>query len=147
MRTNRSLRTVMTLLAAAAALTACSKSDDQRTVGQKLDTAVAKTERAAAEANADAKVAAGEAKQATKEATASVSATARDVTITAKIKAELAKDPSLSAIRIDVDTRDGRVALSGTAPSDEARERATRLASAVEGVSGVDNRLVIKTKS
>ena len=147
MKSNRSLRTLMTLLAAAAALTACGKSDDQRTVGQKLDTAVAKTERAAAQANADAKVAAGEAKQATKEATASVSATARDVTITAKIKAELAKDPSLSAIRIDVDTRDGRVALSGTAPYDEARERATRLASAVEGVSGVDNRLVIKAKS
>ncbi|MET0517392.1 MAG: BON domain-containing protein, partial [Burkholderiaceae bacterium] len=55
----------------------------------------------------------------------------------------LAKDSELSALSINVDTRDGRVALKGKAPTLAARDRATQLASAVKGVVSVDNQLVI----
>ena len=64
-----------------------------------------------------------------------------DASVTASINAELAKDPTLSAIKIDVDTEAGRVALKGSAPDAESRERATRLAQAVKGVVSVDNQL------
>ncbi|AKJ30287.1 BON domain-containing protein [Caldimonas brevitalea] len=67
-----------------------------------------------------------------------------DAAITASVNAELARADDLSALRIDVDTTNGRVTLSGTAPSDSARERATQLASSVRGVTGVDNQLQVK---
>jgi osmotically-inducible protein OsmY len=74
-----------------------------------------------------------------------VAATADDIAITARIKTELAKDPSLSALRIDVDTREGLVSLTGSAPDNAARERATRVAAAVKGVLSVDNLLVVNS--
>ena len=66
-----------------------------------------------------------------------------DVTIGTKLKAALAADPELSALKINVDTDNGRVALRGTAPSEAARERATQLASNVKGVVSVDNQLSV----
>ena len=67
-----------------------------------------------------------------------------DAVITTSVKAELAKDTMLSMLKINVDTDNGRVALRGTAPSNEARERATTLAGAVKGVVAVDNQLTVE---
>lgn len=66
-----------------------------------------------------------------------------DAAITASVNARLARDNELSALRIDVDTVDGKVALKGTAPNESARERAAKLAQAVDGVRTVDNQLTI----
>ncbi len=66
-----------------------------------------------------------------------------DASITASVKSALAKDPTLSAIAIDVDTANGNVALSGSAPDSNSREKATLIARAVQGVNGVDNRIVV----
>lgn len=66
-----------------------------------------------------------------------------DATITASVKAELAKDAVLKARDIDVDTSGGRVVLRGTAPTAEARERAKTLAGAVSGVVSVSNELTV----
>jgi osmotically-inducible protein OsmY len=73
------------------------------------------------------------------------SSPASDATITAAVNARLAQDDELSALRIDVDTSEGRVALKGTAPNESARNRATQLASAVAGVRGVDNQLEVRS--
>jgi len=70
-----------------------------------------------------------------------------DAAITVAVNAELAKDAQLSALRIDVDTLDGRVTLAGSAPSDAARDRATLLAQSVKGVKSVDNRLAVAPTS
>ena len=70
-----------------------------------------------------------------------------DAAITVAVNAALAKDEQLSALRIDVDTVDGRVLLAGTAPNEAARERATALAQQVEGVRTVENRLAIAPAS
>jgi hyperosmotically inducible periplasmic protein len=123
-------------VAVAAALAACGKAGESSTAGQKIDGVVASAERAATDA-----------RDAGKEAAANVASAARDIGITAKVNAEFAKDPALSALRIDVDTTEGRVALNGSAPSDSARERATSLARSVEGVVAVDNRLKVEPKS
>jgi len=67
-----------------------------------------------------------------------------DAVITTTVKAEIAKDSSLSAMRINVDTDSGRVVLRGTAPNAQARDHATALASSVKGVVSVDNQLTIE---
>ncbi len=67
-----------------------------------------------------------------------------DAAITTSVKAELAKDTLLSMLKINVDTDAGKVALRGTAPSNEARERATTLAGGVKGVLAVDNQLTVE---
>lgn len=68
-----------------------------------------------------------------------------DMTITASVNASLARDPDLSAMRINVDTNSGVVTLDGTAPTTAAKDRATTLAQAVEGVAGVNNNLQIES--
>ncbi|MBY4596086.1 BON domain-containing protein [Ottowia caeni] len=155
----------LSLLAAAAALAtglvACNKAEDQ-TAGQKLDSAIAKTEDAAREAEAKAAAAAAEAKEAAsrmgeqiKEGTAEMRADASaaaervassvdDAAITASVSAGLVKDPDLSAVKIDVDTSGGVVTLNGPAPNQAAKERAETIAKAVNGVKQVNNKLEVK---
>lgn len=68
---------------------------------------------------------------------------ARDVEITAKVKTKLAADPEINPFRIDVDTVDGRVTLSGTVRTERQREEAETLARGTEGVSEVRNLLEV----
>jgi hyperosmotically inducible protein len=126
------------------ALGACSKSDDGQTAGQKLDSAVAKTEQKAGEMKADIKNAAAEAKASGQSTAAMVSEKIDDAAITASVSAGLAKDADLSAIKINVDTKDGTVTLMGPAPSSTAKDRATEIAKTVKGVTNVNNQLVVK---
>ncbi|GKQ57327.1 BON domain-containing protein [Sphaerotilus sulfidivorans] len=139
-------RRLLTLTATAVlglALAACGKPDDDRTVGQKIDGAVAAAEQRTEVAKAEARDAAAEVKADAKEATAEARASVDDAGITVAVNAALAGDPKLSALKIDVDTSNGRVELKGTAPDDSSRRRASDLARAVKGVVAVDNRLVV----
>jgi len=133
------------------ALGACDRSDD-RTVGEKLDYGVNKAQQAGAEAKRDAKDAtarAGAAAESAADSTRQMGAAAAvkvdDATITAKVNANLAADKDLSAVRIDVDTQNGVVTLSGPAPTATARERAGEIARGVKGVNSVNNQLTIKS--
>ena len=137
-------------------MAACDSADSSKTVGQKLDTAIAKTEQAAANVK-DATTAsvnsagvalrdgADQAKAAAKGASVSVSVNSQDAAITASVAAGLIKDPDLSAFKIDIDTKQGVVRLYGPAPSETARMRATDIAKAVKGVTSVENMLQVKT--
>lgn len=159
MRTSNTPRRPSLLLAAllsgAALLSACDRPDDNRSAGQRVDEAVATTERkteqagaevreAGREAGADVKEAARDAGQALKNAGETVADKTRDAAITAEVKTRLARDDGLSALAIDVDTRDGRVALRGAAPDTAARSRATELARSVDGVVAVNNELSVQ---
>lgn len=124
--TSHLMAALVTAALAGVALTGCNKPDDGRTAGQKLDSVIAKTESKAADAKAEVKQ------------------DVNDATITASVNAELAKDSELSALRINVDTNHGNVSLRGSAPDAAARDRATQLASAVQGVTNVDNQLVVR---
>ena len=131
----------MTLLLAVG-VAACS--DANKTAGQKLDSAVATSETKADEMKADIKAGATDVKNAAVKATDSVKQVVSDATITTSVNAELAKDSSLSALKINVDTKDGHVALKGTAPDTTSKERATTLAASVTGVMSVDNQLTVR---
>ena len=137
---------LLSVIAAAATLAACNKAGDDRTAGQKVDSAVATAERQAAEAKADIREAGKDAKQATEQAADTAANKVKDVAITTAVNAELARDPKLSALRINVDTSNGRVALRGSAPDAESRERAAALAMKVDGVVAVENQLVVVPK-
>lgn len=126
------------------ALGACSKTADEQTAGQKLDTAIAKTEEKAAEVKAEVKEATAEAKASSEQTAATIGEKIDDATITASVNAGFAKDPDLSAIKINVDTKDGAVTLMGPAPTSTAKDRATEIAKSVKGVTSVKNQLVVK---
>lgn len=95
------------------------------------------------ESQTEAAQATREVGEATARATGVAADKAKDATITAAVNGALVADASLSALRIDVDTHDGRVVLSGDAPDAAARERAAQLARGIDGVVGVDNRLTV----
>jgi len=68
----------------------------------------------------------------------------KDSVITTKIKAEMVKDPVVSAMRIKVDTDDkGVVSLSGTAKSQAEVDKAVSIAQNTKGVSSVQNNIKI----
>lgn len=96
------------------------------------------------EQQSDAEQAGRQAGQAAVQATGAAAAKARDAGITAAVNGALVADAALSALRIDVDTHEGRVVLRGTAPDAAARDRAAQLARGVEGVLAVDNQLLIQ---
>jgi osmotically-inducible protein OsmY len=180
------------------ALAACDRTaTDDRTVGQKLDRAVEKTQQKLAEAGEKTRETIKEAapkveqkldaagqriaeatdkvvdrtREATRDArdtTVSTARDARDTTvstardaraeasngdtgramsdtaITASIKTDFLKDPDLSVLKIDVDTRGGVVTLNGLAENEAAKQRAEKMASAVKGVREVRNHLTVK---
>lgn len=146
---------VLGSLALVLALSACGKKDDDKTAGQQLDSAISKTQQAAEEAKAKTessmasagtamKDAAQNAESSAKELASKAPETLDDVAITAAVSAGLAKDPDLSAIKINVDTKNGAVTLNGSAPTEAAREKASSIAKAVKGVNSVENKLVLK---
>jgi hyperosmotically inducible protein len=126
---------LLSALALTVGLAACDRADE-RTAGQKVDAAVEKTERAAATAREEAS-----------QAAKVVENRVDDMSITASVNAGLAKDPVLSAVKIDVDTKSGVVTLTGPAPTPDAKDRATTIAQNVKGVAGVNNNLQVGAAS
>jgi len=135
-------QTLAATLLLIAGLAACS--DANKTAGQKVDDAVATTEQKSNEVKADIKQGANDVKDAAAKATTEVKQLVSDAAITTSVNAELAKDKELSALKINVDSNQGRVALTGSAPDAPAKVRATALASAVTGVVSVDNKLMVQ---
>jgi len=69
-----------------------------------------------------------------------------DAGITASIKAKLLVDPDVSGLRIDVDTRDGIVTLSGTVDNAKEKARAIELAEKADNVKRVEDRLTVSPR-
>ena len=147
------IASILAVSALALGLAACGKTEEP-TVGQRLESAVEKTEQAAADARVKAESAMQSAETKMEQGAANAEATAKDAantakgaiddaTITAQVNAGLAKDPDLSALKINVDTVNGKVTLNGPAPSTVARDRAETIAKSVTGVTSVNNQLVV----
>ena len=146
------IASILAVSALALGLAACGKTEEP-TVGQRLDSAVEKTEQAAADARVKAESAMQNAETKMEQGAANAEATAKDAantakgaiddaTITAQVDAGLAKDPDLSALKINVETVNGKVTLNGPAPSTVARDRAEAIAKSVTGVTSVNYQLV-----
>ncbi|HKC53565.1 MAG TPA: BON domain-containing protein [Burkholderiales bacterium] len=66
-----------------------------------------------------------------------------DGELAARVKKALEVEPKIHAAGIDVTAADGTVTLWGTTVNDAERSRAAKLASGVDGVKAVENRLAI----
>ena len=79
-----------------------------------------------------------------KEVAQQVGDKATDASITAAIKMKMADDPVVSAMKINVDTADGNVTLNGTVQNAAEEGQAVRVAKSVDGVKGVESKLVVR---
>lgn len=64
--------------------------------------------------------------------------------LTAKIKAKMALDDTVKALSIDVDTNGSIVTLTGTVHSEAERTKAVQLARETDGVTTVNDKLVVR---
>lgn len=67
-----------------------------------------------------------------------------DSTLTTRVKAKFAEDPTVSAMSISVETLKGEVQLSGFAKSAEEKSKAEVLAKNTSGVQSVRNSIVVR---
>jgi hyperosmotically inducible protein len=66
-----------------------------------------------------------------------------DPGITTAVKSRLAADDTVKAYKIDVDTKDRVVTLTGSVDTSAARDRAVEIARATDGVNNVVNNLTV----
>jgi osmotically-inducible protein OsmY len=119
---------VAVLLTGAALVSAGCDTRSTDTVGQKMDKTADKMATA------------------TDRATTKAAAAVDDAAITAKVKTAVIAEPGLSALKIDVDTKDGVVTLTGTVDSAAMKDRAQQVAQGVSGVRSVVDNLVVKAQ-
>lgn len=154
------------ILGAALLLAGCDKyTNSGQTVGQKLDNAIDKTNANIAAAGDKVEKKVDQAGAAVTNAGASISNTTGsainkagdavfskvdqvgvivdDSAITASIKADLLKDPGLSALGIEVNTVKGEVTLKGEVSTEIRKQRAEGIASHIVGVTRVINNLKV----
>lgn len=121
--------------------------------GQRVDTASreagepsvsTRTEQAANEAKQETREAAADTNTAVMGAGAAMGNKIDDAQIVTKVKGKFAADDEIKALSIDVDAKDGMVTLSGTVPSEKAKERASDLVRNTEDVKGLENKLTVK---
>jgi hyperosmotically inducible protein len=67
-----------------------------------------------------------------------------DAGITGRVKTRLLADPTVGGLKIDVDTRDQVVTLTGTVSSQGEKARAVELAKKDESVKRVEDRLTVR---
>ena len=67
-----------------------------------------------------------------------------DSTLTTRVKAKFAADPTVSAMSISVETLKGQVQLSGFAKSAAEKSQADALARSTSGVQSVRNDIIVR---
>ena len=85
-----------------------------------------------------------DATQATKDAAVKSKDVTADASITSAVKTRLLADPLVGGLKIDVDTKDNVVTLTGNVKSAAERDEAVRLAKTTTGVKNVVSKLTIK---
>lgn len=125
------------------ALLAVASFNDPRSLGTQIDETLASVRGLGDRASQGLAESGEAAAEASRSAVDGVGTALNDAAISTQVKTALAADPALSAARITVTTTQGVVRLEGPAPDTAAKERATVLAGAPQGVRGVDNRLAL----
>jgi hyperosmotically inducible periplasmic protein len=118
-----------------AATTGRTDKDDKLKVEIKDDTKDARDK---------AKEKAGQAKDATKDAAGKARDVTADAAITSAVKTKFLADTLVGGLKIDVDTKDGIVTLTGPVRSAAEKAEAIRLAKTTTGVKSVVDKLTIK---
>jgi len=138
MKSNTAIKTCVLAASSLALIAAagCDKPNPAESAGKQIDQSMQKMGQKVDQATDRAK-----------EQVAKTGQVLDDTAITAAVKAGIFNEPGLKVLKIDVDTKDGRVTLTGSVDSPESLQKATQVASNVQGVKGVDNRLAVSSKS
>jgi hyperosmotically inducible periplasmic protein len=67
-----------------------------------------------------------------------------DKVIATRVKARMAEDPAVSAMRIQVEVLNGTVQLSGFATSQAEKDKAAQLAQGVPDIKEVRNNIIVR---
>ena len=67
-----------------------------------------------------------------------------DAGITAAVKTKLLADPDTPGLKLEVDTRDQVVTITGTVANEAQKEEALQIARNVDGVRGVNDQVTIQ---
>lgn len=124
---------IVFLLSFFLALAGCEQKGTAEKTGAKFDQAVEKMD----EKIEDAKEAIGDKAEQTGEYM-------NDAAITAKVKADIFRDPLLKSLQINVITTNGMVTLSGVVDSQQSIDRAMEIARSIKDVKSVENGLSVK---
>jgi len=127
---SKSLPRMMSAALLAFALSGCGKEAPPKPAVQAVPVPVAPAQQEAVKAEA-AKMAAQAARAAT------------DQELAGRVKAALVAERSINAHGIDVVAKDGAVTLYGTAETRMRKDMAEKVASRVDGVKSVENKLAI----
>lgn len=79
-----------------------------------------------------------------KQQTSQVEQYVDDATITTRVKAGLLKDPTLEKLKIEVETSQRVVQLSGFVDSEATKDLAEEVAENTEGVKDVENDIIVR---
>jgi osmotically-inducible protein OsmY len=124
-----------------ATLSGTVESDVERDLAEELALSVEGIHDVKNELTVDSAVAAsqtGQTGQTADSAERSFSRRVEDANITARVKSQLLSNKNTGGLAIEVDTRNGKVTLSGTVDSDTEGELAGQIAQNTNGVSDVD---------
>jgi hyperosmotically inducible protein len=103
-----------------------------------------KVQEAAAEAAREAEAKTDEAQKKAGDAADRAGNVITDAALTTAVKTKFLADTAISGLKIDVDTKDGVVTLTGTMPSAAEKTQALKVARETEGVKSVVDRLKIR---
>jgi osmotically-inducible protein OsmY len=123
------------------------KDDTKETAGKIKDASkkgAEKTGDAAKKVGEKTKDVAQDAAGKTKDAASKTKDVTADASITAAVKTKLLGDTAVRGLKIDVDTKDNVVTLTGTVRSAAERDEALRLARTTTGVKSVVDKLTIR---
>ena len=141
-RVNHALWTAMTAVFALS-LAACDQKPSAEKFGKDIDRAADKAGRQFEQAADTAGKKIDQAASVISEKTAEAGKAIDDAALTAKVKSALVTEPGLKALAINVDTTGGVVTLHGTTDTPANRDKAGQVASGVQGVKSVTNKLEI----
>ncbi len=129
-----------------AGTTGRTDKDDKVKVEVKDDTkeTAAKVKEKSKDAGEKTKEVSKEAAQKTKDAAVKTKDVTADAAITSEVKTKLLGDTKVGGLKIDVDTKDNVVTLTGTVSSAAEKAEAIRLAKTTTGVKSVVDKLVVK---
>jgi hypothetical protein len=151
----KTFRLSLLALAAAGVLSACGDNVDDRTAGERVDDTVARAKGAspgvaapaqstpALPAPSAANPAANAPDTSVMGAAPAAADRAPDAQITARVSQAIASEKDLRGLRVDVDTREGVVTVSGAVPSAAAKARITEVAKSVKDVRSVNDQLTL----
>jgi hyperosmotically inducible protein len=103
-----------------------------------------KVQEAAAEAAREAEAKTDEAQKKAGDAADRAGNVITDAALTTAVKTKFLADTAISGLKIDVDTKDGVVTLTGTMPSAAEKTQALKVARETEGVKSVVDRLKVR---